>query len=90
LPCADGYVELLTLEQRQWQGLVQLLGHPEWANDPALDDSLERSRQGPELNLRIREWAASTAGRRHRRRGPGRGRAASQILYAVRGGPRRA
>jgi crotonobetainyl-CoA:carnitine CoA-transferase CaiB-like acyl-CoA transferase len=57
LPCADGYVELLTLEQRQWDGLVKLLGNPEWATDPALADSLERSRRGPELNRRIREWA---------------------------------
>jgi crotonobetainyl-CoA:carnitine CoA-transferase CaiB-like acyl-CoA transferase len=58
LPCADGYVELLTLEQRQWDGLVKLLGEPEWALDPALADSLERSRRGPELNRHIRAWAA--------------------------------
>ncbi len=58
LPCADGYVELLTLEQRQWDGLVELLGRPEWALDPALADSLERSRQGPEINRHIRAWAA--------------------------------
>ena len=45
IPCADGYVELLTLEQRQWHGLVKLLGDPRWALDPALEDSLERSRQ---------------------------------------------
>lgn len=59
LPCADGYVELLTLEQRQWEGLVKLLGEPAWALDPALADSLERSRRGPEINRHIRAWAAS-------------------------------
>ncbi|MFA7601921.1 MAG: CoA transferase [Novosphingobium sp.] len=58
IPCADGYVELLALEQRQWHGLVKLLGEPEWAVDPALEDSLERSRQGPMINRHIREWAA--------------------------------
>jgi len=58
LPCADGFVELLTLEQRQWDGLVELLGRPSWALDPALADSLERSRRGPELNRHIRAWAA--------------------------------
>ena len=58
LPCADGYVELLTLEQRQWDGLVKLLGSPECALDPALADSLERSRRGPELNRHIRAWTA--------------------------------
>ncbi len=59
IPCADGYVELLTLEQRQWDGLVKLLGEPEWALDPALEDSLERSRRGPEINHHIREWAST-------------------------------
>lgn len=59
IPCADGYVELLTLEQRQWDGLVKLLGQPEWALDPALADSLERSRQGPMINGHIREWAST-------------------------------
>lgn len=57
LPCADGYVELLTLEQRQWEGLVQLLGRPQWALDPALDDPLERSRRGAEINRHVRAWA---------------------------------
>lgn len=57
IECADGFVELLTLEQRQWAGLVDLLGRPEWALDPALDDSLERSRRGPEINRHIRAWA---------------------------------
>lgn len=59
IPCADGYVELLTLEQRQWDGLVKLLGDPEWALDPALADSLERSRQGPGINHQIRLWASN-------------------------------
>lgn len=58
IPCADGYVEMLTLEQRQWDGLVKLLGEPEWTLDPALADSLERSRRGPEINRHIREWAS--------------------------------
>jgi crotonobetainyl-CoA:carnitine CoA-transferase CaiB-like acyl-CoA transferase len=58
IPCADGYVELLTLEQRQWDGLVKLLGEPDWALDPALADSLERSRRGPMINQHIRAWAA--------------------------------
>jgi len=56
IPCADGYVELLTLEQRQWDGLVKLLGNPEWAQDPELSDSVIRSRRGPEINAHIRKW----------------------------------
>jgi len=52
----DGYVELLTLEERQWQGLVQLLGEPVWTRDERLGDSLERSRRGAEINAHIRAW----------------------------------
>ena len=59
LPCADGYVELLTLEPRQWDGLVELLGRPAWALDPALADPIERSRRGAEINRHIRAWTAA-------------------------------
>ena len=57
----DGYMELLTLEDRQWRGLVQLLGSPAWALDAALNDPLERSRRGDEINGHIREWMAQHA-----------------------------
>lgn len=51
-----GFVELLTLEDRQWNALVELLGQPQWAQDPALRDPLERSRRGDEINAHIRAW----------------------------------
>lgn len=52
----DGYVELLTLEDRQWEGLVQLLGNPSWAKEEAYANPLERSRRGADINHHIREW----------------------------------
>jgi crotonobetainyl-CoA:carnitine CoA-transferase CaiB-like acyl-CoA transferase len=51
-----GYVELLTLEDRQWSALVELLGRPAWAEEEALEDPLERSRRGDEINDHIRAW----------------------------------
>jgi crotonobetainyl-CoA:carnitine CoA-transferase CaiB-like acyl-CoA transferase len=51
-----GYVELLTLEDRQWSALVELLDHPAWAQDDTLNDPLERSRRGGEINQHIRTW----------------------------------
>ncbi|NYZ14713.1 CoA transferase [Azospirillum sp. RWY-5-1] len=57
IECADGHVELLTLEERQWTGLVTLLGSPDWATDPALGDAAQRSARGAEINARIRDWA---------------------------------
>ncbi|TMV08352.1 CoA transferase [Arenibacterium halophilum] len=57
IKCADGYVELLTLESRQWQGLVDLLGADDWAADRELADEVGRSARGAEINQRIRSWA---------------------------------
>src|SRR5580692_9609290 len=51
-----GYVELLTLEDRQWNALVDLLGRPAWALEAALEDPLERSRRGDDINRHIRAW----------------------------------
>lgn len=59
--CADGYVELLTLEERQWRGLVELMGNPEWARDEALSDPVKRSAQGARINDHIRSWASGLA-----------------------------
>ena len=55
-----GFVELLTLEDRQWNALVELLGRPAWAQEDALADPLERSRRGDEINHHIREWMRHT------------------------------
>jgi crotonobetainyl-CoA:carnitine CoA-transferase CaiB-like acyl-CoA transferase len=52
----DGFVELLTLEDRQWAALVELLERPSWALDESLRDPLERSRRGDEINRHVREW----------------------------------
>lgn len=57
IECADGYAELLTLEERQWEGLVKLLGAPDWITDPALSDPVARSARGTELNHHLRVWA---------------------------------
>lgn len=57
LECSDGYVQVLTLEQHQWEGLVKLMGEPEWASQPGLEDPLERGRRGAEINKHLRAWA---------------------------------
>jgi crotonobetainyl-CoA:carnitine CoA-transferase CaiB-like acyl-CoA transferase len=51
-----GFVQLLTLEDRQWHGLVTLLGNPGWSQDPALNDGITRSQRGDEINQQIRLW----------------------------------
>ena len=53
LPASDGYVELLTLEPRQFQGLLEFMGNPEWATPEMFSDP---ATHGPELNRHMREW----------------------------------
>ena len=53
MPAQDGYVELLTLEPRQWDSLVEFLGHPDWATPEKFSDP---ARHGPEINRHLREW----------------------------------
>ncbi|MET3599833.1 CoA transferase [Martelella mangrovi] len=57
IECRNGFVELLTLEERQWRGLVELMGHPEWAADDAFNDAVERSARGEMINCEIHAWA---------------------------------
>ena len=57
MECADGYVEILTLEDRQWHALVALMGQPSWAEEPAFADPLDRGRRGAEINQHVRDWA---------------------------------
>ena len=55
MPVQDGYVELLTLERRQWEGLAELLGRPDWA---AADRFEDPAKYGQEINAHLREWSS--------------------------------
>jgi crotonobetainyl-CoA:carnitine CoA-transferase CaiB-like acyl-CoA transferase len=59
LECADGYIEILTLEDRQWSALLGLVGRPDWSADETLKDSAGRSRRGSEINSYLRDWAST-------------------------------
>ena len=54
LPASDGYVELLTLEPRQWESLAALLDYPEWATKDKFQNPGE---YGAEINAHLREWS---------------------------------
>lgn len=62
--CKDGYVSICILEPHQWRGFVDLIGNPEWASDPKLEDRrifLERSEEQevPDLGPLIKETLKS-------------------------------
>ena len=55
MPASDGFVELLTLEPRQWEGLGHLLGDPEWASPDKFRDP---ATHGAAMNDNLRQWTA--------------------------------
>ena len=55
MPASDGYVEVLTLEPRQWEGLASLLGNPDWISPEKFSDP---ATHGREINEHIRQWTA--------------------------------
>ena len=56
--CADGFVEIVPIEQHHWVALRELMGDPEWAQAAELQDANERGRRGPFINEHLRAWAA--------------------------------
>lgn len=57
VPCTDGFVELLTLEQHQWDAHVRVMGNPEWAAE--FSDAIGRGKRGQEINEHVREWSST-------------------------------
>ena len=57
--CADGYITLGTANDRLFGRLCDLLGHPEWAHDPAFANNTVRVRNRRPLIERIEGITAS-------------------------------
>ena len=56
MPCKDGYVIVGAFEDHHWRGLVELMGNPEWASDPAWDSRKYRTHHLMEIASRLDEW----------------------------------
>ena len=52
-----GYVLIEATRDNQWQGLVELMGNPEWVNDERFKTEMERHAHSAELREYIAEWA---------------------------------
>jgi formyl-CoA transferase len=51
--CADGYITLGAANDRLFERLCQLLGHPEWPNEPDFADATQRVKHRAALIARI-------------------------------------
>ncbi|MDY6933730.1 MAG: CoA transferase [Spirochaetota bacterium] len=54
--CKDGYVIFTNAEEHHWSSFVKLLGDPEWANDPDLDNMFSRALNYEKIAPYIKEW----------------------------------
>ena len=62
--CADGYITLGAANERLFRRLCEVLGHPEWSDDPAFADNASRVRHREALAARI-EAITATQPRAH-------------------------
>ncbi len=56
LPCADGWVALVAFIERHWNGLVELMGNPEWAARPEFATGPERGLNWDLLEPLLLDW----------------------------------
>ena len=57
--CQDGKILVLTIEEDQWQRLVELMGNPEWAQEEIFKDRVLRAQNMDALKALMTEWLAS-------------------------------
>lgn len=56
LEASDGLVMVVTVEDDQWQRLVEMMGSPAWALRPEFSDFEARAANAPELRARMADW----------------------------------
>ena len=56
LPCRDGYVLISAIEYHQWEGLVKMLGEPEWSREDWADSVEGRRLNHDIINAFMMEW----------------------------------
>jgi len=54
--CRDGYVLITLGGDHHWQGLIKLLGNPEWAYDEKYSGEAAKYAYAQEINQHIAEW----------------------------------
>ena len=52
----DKWVAIAVSTEEEWLALCNVVGHPEWADDPRFSDSLSRWHNQGELDKLITEW----------------------------------
>lgn len=56
LECKDGWIFLCCVEEHQWQNFIDIMGNPEWANEPIFADRLSRGTNWDVLGPLLQDW----------------------------------
>jgi crotonobetainyl-CoA:carnitine CoA-transferase CaiB-like acyl-CoA transferase len=62
LRSSDGHVVLVAFTDAHWRGLVDVMGNPSWASDPAYETALKRAEHWPALKIHLAAWASQHRG----------------------------
>ena len=56
LPCKDGYIYNALAEEHQWRRFVEVMGHPDWADNELFKDASTRAKYWDALKPLLLEW----------------------------------
>ena len=86
LPCKDGYISTAFVEEPEWRRFVEVMGHPEWADNELFKDFTTRAKYWDALRPLMLEWTMQHTAEEIYRRSQEKGvplgpvRTANQIL----------
>ena len=73
LPCKDGYVVIVGFLEQHWQGIVKVMGEPDWARSEVFATAAERARNWDALQPFMLEWTMARTGEEIAELAQGRG-----------------
>ena len=56
LPCKDGYIYNALAEEHQWKRFIEVMGHPDWADNELFKDASTRAEYWDALKPLLLEW----------------------------------
>lgn len=62
MPCKDGYVVVMASMESHWQGLVEMMGSPDWSQSEVFGIATERARNWDALEPLLLEWTMNHTG----------------------------
>ena len=62
MPCKDGYVVVMASMESHWQGLVEMMGSPDWSESEVFGSATERARNWDALEPLLLEWTMNHTG----------------------------